>query len=221
MASDTLPDAQLPETTNPNLTAGPVLDDAELVDHSWLDPEQIPFADSVQLHDKCLQVLELIESLELNLGYVVWAINFGNIASRQSSKMQEARKSFMRNKYLIPTLHNIRTPPRRTSKGKRPPSAKEALDKFSLSTMCVSFRSELQSYSKLPGADINAFAQTDRLSGMTYNKMESEVRDRCPTLFKLLHVLSTSVRRRGKWCVNMRDSVFVSSFQLSQLYLFH
>lgn len=166
---------------------------------------------TVPSYTQCLHVVELIDTLGLDLGQLVWAINFGNYASCSCSQMQAACKSFMRGQYFIPTLHNICHPPRLKSKGKCPPGAKEVLDQFSLAITCLSFWQELRSYAKLPGVNIREFAETDKLKAMSYEHMESDVKKHCPTLFKALHMLSTSVHWHGKWCINLEDSEFVST----------
>src|SRR5204863_6260488 len=118
-----------------------------------------------------------------------------------------ARRCFIKGPHLTPTLHNIRRPPRPKSKGKQAAGARVALDSFALSVLGTVFRNEIRSYAKLPGVHIRDFAQTDKLRVMTYTRMESQAKDLCPTLFKMLHMLSTSVRRRGSWVYNKRDVV--------------
>ncbi|KAG8710472.1 hypothetical protein FRC08_017120 [Ceratobasidium sp. 394] len=195
------------------------LDNSELSDHSWLENQRLPPVNDSELHQKCLQVLELMEALDIDLRTLVWAINYGNKASRDCSLSISARKSFIRGSLLVPTLHNLYRPPRLESKGKQAAGARAALDSFALHILGTTFRNEIRSYSKLPGVNIKDFAQTDRLKAMTYGRMESQAKEKCPTLFKVLHMLSTSVRRHGAWAYNKRDSAFIAgiSYETSQL----
>ncbi|KAG9079741.1 hypothetical protein FS749_008276 [Ceratobasidium sp. UAMH 11750] len=133
-----------------------------------------------------------MESLEIDLGKLVWAVNYGNEASRDCATSLRARKTFIHGPHLIPTLHNIRQPPRHSSKGKRAAGAREALDCFALSVLGVTFRNEIRSYAKLPGVHIRDFSQTGKLHAMTYARMESQAKAGCPKLFKMLHVTTCS-----------------------------
>ncbi|KAG9081759.1 hypothetical protein FS749_007414 [Ceratobasidium sp. UAMH 11750] len=191
------------------------LNETELADHSWLEPKQIPFIDDPELHQKCLAVLELMESLEIDLGKLVWAINYGNQTSRDCTTSSNARRSFIHGPHLIPTLHNIHRPPRPKAKGKQAAGAKVALDRFALSVLGTTFRNEIRSYSKLPGVNIRDFAQTDKLQSMTYDWMESQAKNTCPTLFKMLHMISTSVCRQNSWVYNRTDSAFFTVMQIA------
>ncbi|KAG9087108.1 hypothetical protein FRC07_012907, partial [Ceratobasidium sp. 392] len=193
----------------------PLLDTIELDDHSWLEPTPIPLVDDDDLHSRCLEVLEHMEQLDLSLGQLVWAINYGNKVSRACTKSKSARYNFMHGQYLVPTLLNIREPPRTKSKAKRADGARRKLDIFALSTVIKTFRDEVRSYSKLPGVNIRDFAHTDRLRAMTYERMELDIKRTCPILFRALHTLSTSVRRRSQWVVAQKDSAFFVAMQIA------
>ncbi|KAG8705141.1 hypothetical protein FRC08_001820 [Ceratobasidium sp. 394] len=195
------------------------LDNFELSNHSWLENQRLPPVNDSELHQKCFQVLELMEALDIDLGTLVWAINYGNQASQDCSLSISARKSFIRGPLLVPMLHNLYRPPRLESKGKQAAGARATLDGFALFVLGTTFHNEIRSYSKLPGVHIKDFAQTDRLKVMTYDRMESQAKEKCPTLFKVLHMLSMSVRRRGAWAYNERDSAFIAgiSYETSQL----
>ncbi|KDN43627.1 hypothetical protein RSAG8_06004, partial [Rhizoctonia solani AG-8 WAC10335] len=85
-------------------------------DLSWLKQDTLPTIDDPALHTRCMPVIGMLKEQELGLGEFVWAVNWGNEASRTNKLMQTARKDF-RGEYLIPTLHNMRIPPRTKAKG--------------------------------------------------------------------------------------------------------
>ncbi|KAG8681359.1 hypothetical protein FRC09_017538 [Ceratobasidium sp. 395] len=189
--------------------------DFDISDHSWFEPDQIPLVDDPELHGKCAQVLALADSLGLDFGTFVWAVNYGNTASRKCRLSFDARKSFIRGRYLSPLLHNIWKPPRPPSGGRQAAGARKALDRFALCILGSSFRKEIRSYAKLPGVSIGDFAETDQLKAMTYKRLESDVKSTCPGLFRLLHALSSSVYRRGEWTYKEGDASFLVVMQIA------
>ncbi|CUA67950.1 E3 ubiquitin-protein ligase listerin [Schizosaccharomyces pombe 972h-] [Rhizoctonia solani] len=162
------------------------------------------------------KVVELLKKIELDFGEFVWAVCFGNHASRACKKMQAARSSFIKGNYLVPLLENIRVPPRTEAKGKRPDSAKDTLDRFALATMCSTFQRELTSYGSIPPVHIRDFIDPERLGAMSYAKLKKQVEDHCPTLFKVLHYLSSFNRqKRSLGNANTKNSEFFVVMQVS------
>ncbi|KAG8783702.1 hypothetical protein FRC12_019441 [Ceratobasidium sp. 428] len=175
----------------------------------WLAFEDgIELVDDKTLHAKCLTVLDTLSDAGISFGYFVWAVNYGNAASRTEPRIRTARKEF-RNKYLISTLQNTRIPPRTDAKGGRVKKGKELIDRYALAITALRLRDEMRAFeSSYENVKPAAFTQRDFLKSMDFDSIESLVHTLCPTIFCLLYMLSTSIYRRQHWASNKSDANF-------------
>ncbi|KAF8595626.1 hypothetical protein BDV93DRAFT_611323 [Ceratobasidium sp. AG-I] len=180
-------------------------------DFTWLGQETMPLVDDPALHADCLAVLEVLRERKIGLGKFVWAVNYGNQASRNNRSMQDARKDF-RGVHLVPTLHNVRIPPRTQAKGARTEGAKVSLDAFALSLVGRRLRAEMKDFEEGYG-NIKAEELSEKapLEGITFEKIEEKVHMLAPTLFCVLYMLGTCIFRRREWKSNGSDAHFVCS----------
>ena len=179
-------------------------------DFSWLSKDTLPFVDDQTLHEDCMAVLDTLQQRKLGLGKFIWALNYGNTASRSDKRMRSARTDF-RGEYLIPTLQNVRIPPRTTAKGARTAGAKDSIDKFALSLVGLQLRQEMLSFEKEYGSiKVEELSEREPLEGINYDMVEERVHTCAPTLFRLFYMLGTCVFRRSRWESNGSDANFVS-----------
>ncbi|KAG8704364.1 hypothetical protein FRC09_003599 [Ceratobasidium sp. 395] len=177
-------------------------------DYSWLEEDTLPRVDDPELHRKSLIVLKVLEEQNLDYGRFNWGLNWGNDASRNVPEMQRARGSF-RGEYLVPTLHNVRFPPRTLAKGPRPPNAQGELDAFALSLVGHRLRDELRAFEKgYSNLKPENFTSEEGFKSVSYEDIQDKVLTLCPVLFALLYMLVTCIFRRGRWESNGKDSDF-------------
>lgn len=202
---------------DPSASPGPPFDNetssVPLVDgsdFSWLDKDTMPLIDDEALHGDCMAVLDTLRERKLGLGKFIWAVNYGNTVSRSDRRMCDARSDF-RGRFLIPTLHNVRVPPRTSAKGARTPGAKDSLDRFALALVGLQIRQEMQSFEKeYGGVKVEELSKAEPLEGINYDMVEQKVHACAPTLFRLLYMLGTCIFRRSRWESNGSDANFVS-----------
>lgn len=202
--------------------SGDSSDDVPYIDGSdftWLKLDTMPFVDDPGLHADCLAVLETLKERNLGLGRFIWAVNYGNSASRDNRSMQNARADF-RGSYLVPTLHNVRMPPRTKSKGPSTEGAKESLDAFALSLVGQQLRDEMKTFEKEYGnIKSEELSEKAPLEAIDFDRIEAKVHTHAPKLFTLLYMLGTCIFRRRQWKSNGSDAHFVS-FRI-KLAIFH
>ncbi|KEP46942.1 hypothetical protein V565_174490 [Rhizoctonia solani 123E] len=202
--------AETNENTSAN-TSSEKSDDSARPDTSnlsWPKLDTLPVIDDPALHARCIPVLETLKEQELGLGEFVWAINWGNEASRTNKLMQTARKDF-RGEYLIPTLHNVRIPPRTKAKGDRAEGAKESIDAFALSLVGNQFREEMRGFERhYEGLKPETLTEDNFMDSIGFNRIQSLVYTWCPTLFMMLYMLSTCYYRRERWESNGSNADF-------------
>lgn len=195
----------------PHVSA-PAMDPSDL---TWLNFDSMDCINDRELHEKCSRVLDLMHELELNLGEFIWAVNFGNEASRAPQQMQTARSQF-RGAYLIPTLQNMRIPPRTLSKGKPPPNSRVRIDAYAHAIVGRQFRDEMRTFEKDYGGITSKDLSEDKLLGIDLDKVKEQALSSAPGLFRVLWMLGTTRYRRRKWETNKKQPNLVSLIALFQ-----
>ncbi|KAG9103211.1 hypothetical protein FRC06_011751 [Ceratobasidium sp. 370] len=178
-------------------------------DFSWLKTDDpVAVINDPKLDAHCLHVVKYLQQHKIHFGHFIWAVNYGNKASRGHKAMQTARSQF-RGEYLIPTLHYLRAPPRTESKGAPPPNAKDKIDWFILAMAGQRLREEMKDFvHDVSSMKPEAFSERDFLQSVNYDDLQSQVHFLCPTIFILLYMLSTCVFRNHRWGSNNSNANF-------------
>ncbi|CUA75521.1 hypothetical protein RSOLAG22IIIB_11805 [Rhizoctonia solani] len=170
-------------------TSAPPMDPSDLTS---LAIDSMEFIDDMELHEKCARVIQLMWELDLDFGRFVWSVNFGNHASRAPHEMQAARSQF-RGSYLIPTLQNLRKPPRTQSKGKASANACEKIDAYAHTLVGLQFRNEMRTVEATYGGIPSNELSEDKLLGIDLKDVEEEARSCAPGLYRTLWMLGTFI----------------------------
>ncbi|KAG8714951.1 hypothetical protein FRC11_006357 [Ceratobasidium sp. 423] len=157
-------------------------------DLTWLNFDSMDLINDQELHEKCTRVVTLLKELKLDLGKLVWAVNFGNEAPREVREMRDARAQF-RGSYLIPTLQNMRTPPRTRLKGKAPQNAREKIDGYVHALVGQQFREEMRTFEKTYGGLTSNELSEQKLQDINLEKLEEKARSSAPGLFTCFSTL--------------------------------
>ncbi|KAF8594262.1 hypothetical protein BDV93DRAFT_565628 [Ceratobasidium sp. AG-I] len=177
-------------------------------DTTWLQETRLPTVNDPKLHNDCTAVLELLKEQNLDFGRFVWAVNYGNEASRQSQLMRNACSQFC-GEYLSPTLHNIRIPPRTKHNGPCAKGAKEEVDAFALLLVGLKLHQEMRDFAKAySGVKASALSERDLLEAINFDSIEDKVHKFAPTLFMVLYMLGTCIFRGGRWQSNGANADF-------------
>ncbi|KAG8725220.1 hypothetical protein FRC09_005675 [Ceratobasidium sp. 395] len=169
-------------------------------DSSWLQTKApMALITDDELHGHSLKVVKYLKDNNVDFGKFVWAVNYGNTKSRIGMEMRQARTQF-RGEYLIPTLHNLRTPPRTQSKGDMPPNAKEKLDQYYLAMAGRRLRNKMKELTgDMSNTKPKSFSEKEFLNSVSNSSIQAKVHMLCPTLFMLLYMLSTCTFRNHQW----------------------
>jgi hypothetical protein len=169
--------------------------------------------------DKCLEVLELMQTLGLTLPVLLDNICYGNDLCRTQGPMKKARHDLKESELLPEILDRLHTAPRTTSKGKRAPGAVEPLEDWAVSVSTKIFRREVLSFAKAMSCAVDEIVNEETLKKLTFQSILEAAEERAPCLLNSLLVLcegsrSTKPERRME-----KDSTFVSccDYQVHEL----
>ena len=136
-------------------------------------------------------MLELLDTLGIDLGTFIHGIFYGNIDSRNNLKMRDARTSFYQDGKLASFLRNLYKPPRPPSGGGRIPiAARRILLEFSTETMCSVFTSELSAFSETYTLSDEELVDPDELAKITSTTLYAKIKKQCKYLTQTLESLT-------------------------------
>ncbi|KDN40769.1 hypothetical protein RSAG8_07944, partial [Rhizoctonia solani AG-8 WAC10335] len=151
-------------------------------------------AGDISLHDKCSQVLSLLDKLDLTFGEFTAAVCYGNPASHQSDEMNQARASLYDTDCFQKVVEKSyeHTDPHASGKRKsavKPTDGTRVLKEFSVKTTMAIFKSELDSFTLNPPGTSGQVPTGAWLADITPEKMGARAKDSCPNLFRTLAIL--------------------------------
>ncbi|KAG8694314.1 hypothetical protein FRC08_008567 [Ceratobasidium sp. 394] len=154
-------------------------------------PPPVPVDPSQKLHDDCIKVLDLLGSLDLELGAFILAIFYGNPASQGGTRMRDARNSLYKSSRFSEFLANIFNPPRAPSGGGTvATTGRNILIEFALKTALQVFVGELESLSGISHVTKATVSDWNQKSGDTSDSLAKEMEACCPRLWKMLATLA-------------------------------
>ncbi|KAG9082237.1 hypothetical protein FRC06_005160 [Ceratobasidium sp. 370] len=134
-----------------------------------------------------MKVLELMDTMRIDLGTFICSIFYGNPESRTSARMKDARASFVRTSKFSDFLHNIHKPPRPPNgKGTLPTSGKNTLVEFAMNLVRETFKCELTTFSEGYGVDKKTLDNSEAMKDINSNSLGAEMKEKCPNLWGTL-----------------------------------
>jgi hypothetical protein len=139
---------------------------------------------------RVVKVLELLDSLDLNVPLFLWAISWSDRDSNhdivKNNKVRFARTA-LTTSYLLPEiLNNWHKPPRAHGLGIRTQAARNVLDAWAVNTVCDALDKEsrgLTGVLSFPQEDISQ----DTLLEINWTDLASEVKTVAPTTWTIFH----------------------------------
>jgi hypothetical protein len=150
-------------------------------------PVDEPISPEKQLHNDCVKVLNLMETLGIDLGNFICSIFYGNPESRAPLVTKAARASFIQTDKFSTFLSNVYKPPRPPKgKGTMPTSGRDTLVSFAIALTQGIFKDALAAFSDGYEVDKKTLIDTAIMEDITSDYLGTKMTEKCPRLWETL-----------------------------------
>ncbi|QRV87239.1 hypothetical protein RhiJN_15257 [Ceratobasidium sp. AG-Ba] len=164
------------------------------------------------LHEKCLQVLELLDSLSLSFGELIVAVCYGEELLRRPDLAQKARKSLYRTDSLKRLLELSFSPPKPPSGGGPTPVAgSTVIRRFACVLVRGLFASELGAFSEDYKLSKKQLADSDYISTITSTSLHNKIKSDCPELYATISALTNERPEEEEWLETEEDAEYAET----------
>ncbi|KAG8730519.1 hypothetical protein FRC10_002624, partial [Ceratobasidium sp. 414] len=145
----------------------------------------------MNVHDKCLHILQELDKCEMRFDDLVHSIVYGEQSCQDEPIMIKARKQFLNSKHLPQLLRNIHRPPMAPKGGPRALGAKLTMEAFATELVVDILCQELESFANSYAEKEIDPTDIDTLADITSKSMFVAIEELCPRLTSVLAQLTS------------------------------